>query len=699
MTGAKGSFERAQRDYRAGHKAEAEAVCRRLIEADPLDHRALHLLGVMALDVKQYALAAHLLMRAINCAQQHAVYYVNLATALHGLGKLAEAVDVLKLAISLNPNMAEAHFNLARVLSDLGDSAASFESAERAVQLAPNHPEMLLEYARRLQRRADYARASDAYRKVLRLRAPEVAVLLEYAAVLRLERQFDQATKLAEAALQQEPQSVAAHVELAKLLLLKEREVAAIELMRAALELQPDNAEVYVHLGYALDAVGRVEDAIVCMQRSVELTPDDHALLSNVIFLQAFSRAASPHSLLEAARGYAARFAPVSSSGFSACELSRDPGRRLRIGYVSGNFYNHCQAFFTLPLLEHHDMHEVEVHCYSDVGKQDQTTERIRRAAQVWEDTSNMSHAELVAVIRRDQIDVLIDLTMHMGGSRLPAFAQKAAPIQICWLAYPGTTGLDTMDYRVTDRYLDPPESLDWPYSEQSLVLPDSFWCYDPLTNEVEPGPLPAARERRVTFGCLNHVRKVNETTLQLWARVMHRVDGSTLLLHAPSDDARERILDVLSAAGIGPRRVTFVGRLPRLDYLKLYQQIDIGLDTFPCQGHTTSLDACWMGVPVVSLIGKVLVGRAALTLATNLGLPELVATREEQFVETAVRLADNLDQLALMRANLRPRMQACPLMNASRFARNMEAAYRLAWRRHCAGAPHEPSILVGFAR
>jgi predicted O-linked N-acetylglucosamine transferase (SPINDLY family) len=273
-----------------------------------------------------------------------------------------------------------------------------------------------------------------------------------------------------------------------------------------------------------------------------------------------------------------------------------------------------------------------------------------------------------------------------MAHNHLLVFAHKPAPVQVCWLAYPGTTGLSTMDYRITDRHLDPPGLYDDCYSEESLRLPDTFWCYDPLASDPETNALPAAERRYLSFGCLNNFCKVNPPVLKLWARVLKAVDRSRLTLLAGEGTHRLRVLELLAKEGIDGDRVTFVTRKHRQHYLSYYHNIDIGLDTFPYNGHTTSLDSFWMGAPVVTLIGPTVVGRAGLCQLKNLDIPELIAASPQQFVDIAVELAGDLPRLSALRATLRDRLRASPLMNTTRFAENIEAVYREMWRRWSTG-------------
>ncbi len=312
------------------------------------------------------------------------------------------------------------------------------------------------------------------------------------------------------------------------------------------------------------------------------------------------------------------------------------------------------------------------------------STEQFRKYADGWRDISGMSDEDAAALVRQDQIDILIDLALHMAGNRLLLFARKPAPVQATFAGYPGSTGLEAMDYRLTDPYLDPPGHNDAFYSEKSIRLPDSFWCYDPQSDQPAVNPLPALANGFVTFGCLNNFSKINEPVLKLWAMVLHAVADSRLVLLTPPGSQRRITGDALKQEGIEPQRVEFAPPLPREQYLELYQRIDIGLDSFPYNGHTTSLDSFWMGVPVVTLVGQTAVARAGWCQLCNLGLQDLAANDAAQFVQIATALAEDLNRLAEMRSTMRQRMQQSPLMDTQRFTYNIEMAYRQMWKQWC---------------
>jgi predicted O-linked N-acetylglucosamine transferase (SPINDLY family) len=324
----------------------------------------------------------------------------------------------------------------------------------------------------------------------------------------------------------------------------------------------------------------------------------------------------------------------------------------------------------------------VEVFLYSSVERPDFSTEEYRAlAGERFRDIRLTDDVDAAELVRRDRIDVLVDLAVHGAGHRLRVFAMKPAPVQVTWVGYNGTTGLDTVDYRITDPYFDPPGTDRSGSSEAPLALPESYWCYDALEEALPVQPLPALSAGHVTLGCLNSYRKVHQGALALWARVLREVPGSRLALLVAD---QPRVRRELEAAGLEPERVDFGGRVSRRAYLERYHRIDLALDTFPFAGGTTSLDAVFMGVPVVTLAGRTTLQRAGSTIANHLGLPELVTTTEDAFVAKAVEMARDLPRLGALRASLRGKLEASAFGDYPRFARNMEAAYRTAWRKWC---------------
>ncbi|HEY4248947.1 MAG TPA: tetratricopeptide repeat protein [Lacunisphaera sp.] len=530
------------------------------------------------------------------------------------------------------------------------------------------------------QRAGQLSEAEAGYRKILAETQDQPEVFYNLGLVLRSSGRLDEAVEAYERALELRPRFPEAINNLGVVFERLGRLDEAEDVFRHALLLEPNSADALSNLGGALKDLGRLDESIQCLTRARDLAPDNARIHSNLIFTLHYSPAFDAAALCRAAAEWGEQHESRSEPSHRRFPNDANPARRLRIGYLSGYFRDHCQALFTIPLFSHHNHHQFEIFGYSDVVTPDAITARLRGCSDVWRESKGLSDSQVAAMIRQDNIDVLVDLTLHMADHRLGVFADKPAPVQVTWLGYPGTTGVKAIDYRLTDPQLDP-TGTDSFYTERSIRLPDGFWCYDPLTPEPLVNPLPAGTTGPITFGCLNNFCKVTDAVLDLWAQVLRSVPNSKLLLLAPLGSARARVKARLGSVA---DRVKFAAYQPRCDYLELYHQIDVGLDTFPYNGHTTSLDALWMGVPVISRSGSTAVSRAGLSLMTTLGLPEFVAGTNDQFVRIATNLANDRTRLGSLRSGLRERMQRSPLMDAGRFAKNMEAAYRLMWQNWC---------------
>jgi predicted O-linked N-acetylglucosamine transferase (SPINDLY family) len=456
---------------------------------------------------------------------------------------------------------------------------------------------------------------------------------------------------------------------------------------RQVLDCDSQDATVHCNLAGTLAMQGRIDEGIAAFREALRLRPQDHAIHSSLIALLRYYTGADERAMTEEQQRWNRQFADLLLPFVQPHANRREPNRRLRIGYVSPDFLVHATLFFLAPLFQEHDRSHFEIHAYASVGRPDAGTELLRSHADAWHDVRRLSDDELADKIRADEIDILVDLSMHTAGNRLLLFACKPAPVQVAWLAYAGSTGLKAMDYRITDRYLDPTISIDPNAAEKPMVLPDSWCCYRPLGNEEPVKALPALSTGCITFGCLNNFFKFNDETLVRFSEVLRAVEKSRLVLLAPEGSARQRLTERFSECGIAADRLDYVSTEPRQNYLQRYHRIDIALDTLPGNGMATTCEALWMGVPVVSQVGHTAVSRAGLSLLSTIGLPELAARNAEEFLETAKRLAGDLPRLADLRATMRSRMASSPLMDAPRFARHMEGAYREMWRRWCADA------------
>lgn len=583
--------------------------------------------------------------------------------------------------------MASMTIQQAIELANRSAQAGQFGQAEslyrQILAVASGHQESSRMLAWVIARQGRFDEAMALYRQLLATYPSDAIALLQWGNLLFQMGRADEAVTAFGRAASAKSDFADPHYNLGIVLRSLDRLDESVAAFERAVALAPNHAEAHSNLGSAYKDRGELDRAIAAYRRALSIKPDPRTA-SNLLFALQFHPDFTSAQILEEHRRWNDQYASQLKALATPHPNDRSPDRRLRIGYVSGEFRDHPVGRSMLPLLEHRDREAFEIFCYADVRRADEVTQRLQSSADTWRDITRLPDAALVQQIRADRIDILVDLAMHLGGNRLLAFAQKPAPVQVAWQAYPGTTGLWAMDYRLTDPWLDPPGSFDADYSERSIRLRDSFWIYEPMVGELLVNPLPALASKSVTFGCLNNFCKMNDGVLTLWARVIRELESSRLILLAPQGSARQRVLNTLGQHGINPNRIDFVGLQPRPQYLQTYHRIDIGLDTFPYTGHMTSLDSLWMGVPVVTLIGQTVVGRAGWSQLHNLGQVELAAHTPEQFVEIAVGLAKDLDRLAELHRSLRSRMEASPLMDRQRYAQSAEIAYRQMWRELC---------------
>ena len=655
------------------------------LQPDFLD--AWNNLGICRQLSGQLPQAATAYRQALLLESRNAGLMANLGTVLREMGELPESVELLRAAADLEPTVASHSLNLGIAYWNQGNFTQAERTLNETLARAPHDPEVAFNLGNALHGLGRQREAIDRYRQALQLRPDYADALINLGNVHTELGEFAAGMEAYEAALRARPDSVVALNNAAVLMRTLGHIDDAETTLHRALKLDPGNAALHDTLGNVYKDGGDLDAAIASFRQSLELDPGSWATHSNLAYTLSFQTAEAAPVLEECLRWnerFAARLPQGARDPDGHGDTDRgEPNRRLKIGYVSPDFREHCQSLFTIPLLSQHDHAAFEVFCYGSIKRPDEHTRRIAAYADVWRDVRTLNDEALCRLIRADRIDILVDLTMHMAGGRPLLFARKPAPIQIAWLAYPGTTGIGAMDYRLSDPRLDP-DGFDAHYSERTLRLPDSFWCYDPLTHHPGVNELPAIERGYLTLGCLNNPCKLTDHTLRLWGGVMRALPDARLLALAPLGRHRQHLSQRLRAHGIAAERVDFRPFQPRGEYLRTYHDIDLGLDTFPYNGHTTSLDSLWMGVPVVSRVGRTSVGRGGLTQLFQMDLLELAADSDQAFVAIAAALGHDLVRLAALRKELRMRLERSALMDASRFARHVEHAYRDAWRAHC---------------
>jgi protein O-GlcNAc transferase len=495
---------------------------------------------------------------------------------------------------------------------------------------------------------------------------------------------IDAAIRSLRRALQLRPQFAEAHASLGCALARQDQIGDAIRHLNKALEISPKLAAAHLNKGSALFSLGLISEAIVSLQTAVTYDPKLETAYISLVKCLNFLPGATSALIAEASRRWGQLlFRPTRKLVFPN---PRSPDRKLRLGYVSADLRTHSVAHFLESVLAAHDRSAFEITCYSNNLFDDATTERIKAMVDHWRPIRSLEDREAEAQIRADAIDILVDLSGHTTGERMKLFALKPTPIQCTWLGYYATTGLTEMDYIIADRFIVPPGD-ERHYTETPWRMPDSYLCFTPPEIAPPANELPARRNGYVTFGSCNNLLKVNNTVIALWSRLLRALPTARLLLRGnalSSAMGRDELTRKFAENGIATDRLILRAGSLRDEFIRTYHDFDIALDPFPYGGGTTTAEALWMGLPVVSLRGDRFSGRVSESILTTIGQPHLVVESEQAYLDTALGLAGDLDRLAELRTTLRSMVANSPLCDAPRFTRNLETAFRSMWHRWC---------------
>lgn len=469
----------------------------------------------------------------------------------------------------------------------------------------------------------------------------------------------------------------------------------AAESCQRAVDLAPDHAATNLELGFALLALGSGGDAIKRLRRAIEIDPANSKNHSAILFRLTHSDAIDAATLL----GEHCAFGKLHETRVAVKKHtnSRDPERRLQIGFVSGDLYNHAVATYLAPVVEHlANDQSLSLHFYSNYQVEDHVTSQLRAKAASWTDITGLNDIRFAEKIRRDEIDIVIDLSGHTDRNRLGALARKPAPIQASWLGYPGTTGLKAMDYYLIDRHVAPPGLLDGQFIEKIARLP-AAGAFSAPENSPPVNALPAMHNGHVTYGSFNRMNKLSSDVIALWAKILRAMPHSRMVIGAIDKESDQKTcLEWFAAEGIGAQRLTFRPRAAIPVYLQQHHQVDICLDTFPYTGATTTINGLWMGVPTLTLAGHSVPSRGSVGWLSHLGLEQFIAHDIDDFVRRAIALSANLDALSQLRGSMRERCLHTAAFQAGTMASGLSAALRAMWKRWCAGeAPESFDITV----
>lgn len=568
-------------------------------------------------------------------------------------GKFDEARSFLEQRCTENPRDGESWMQLVNVNAQLGNFPGVEQACNRLITLYPS--------------------AAEPY--------------LHLATALLLQNRKEEAELRLRKAAECQPDNPVIWFRLGKALHMQARYNEALKCYEKSVALKPDLAEALDSMGSIFKSRGQITHAIECYRQCVAVRPDFHPGHSDLVVAYNYTTQYKPDFVYHEHLRWGERHRLAGDAG-GRHENVPDPAHRLRIGYVSPDFYCHSVAYFFEPLLGCHNHGQFEIFCYADAVKVDAVTERLKQQADHWQVIQGLSDQQVADLVRSHGIDILVDLTGHTANSRLRVFTAKPAPVQVSYLGYPNTTGLKQMDYRISDSHADPEGTTEQWHSETLQRLAGGFLCYRPSPDAPPVSGLPALEHGYITFGSFNNLAKISPDVVAVWAQILLAVPTSRLIIKniALADSAtRARFQQMFEALGIEPGRVDLRPPVPAAEgHLKTYSEVDIGLDSFPYNGTTTTCEALWMGVPVVTLSGDTHVARVGTSLLHRVGLDDLVAERQTTYVEVAVEFAGNLKQLARIRGGLRETMHGSSLCDGKRIARELESAYRDMWSTWC---------------
>ncbi|KPA15713.1 TPR repeat-containing protein [Candidatus Magnetomorum sp. HK-1] len=460
----------------------------------------------------------------------------------------------------------------------------------------------------------------------------------------------------------------------------------AIHYFNKALTYDDKLADIYNNLAQAQLVLGNAFEAMTNYQKSLHIQSNVPQIVSNYLMCLNYV------SLLSAKDIYKAhiRFDTL----FRSKKKIQTSGQRLfnkdllRIGYVSSDFCQNSVSYFISPVLKNHDLNNFHISCYANVNQPDKITQNLQKYPSNWVNTLHMTDDQMAKKIYQDKIDILVDLSGHFSGNRLGVFAQQPAPVQITYLGYPNTSGLSTIQYRLTDIIADP-EEHDAFYSEQLIRMPQGFLCYQPQTDSPSVSPLPATKNGYITLGSFNNLAKVNATVIKIWSEILCNLPNARLLLKSrplSDEETKDYVINKFISHGVDHHQIQCMGFFDSIEeHLSAYHHVDLALDSFPYNGTTTTCDALWMGVPVITRLGECHAGRVGASILSFVGLNDFIADSDENYISKTIQLCQNLTLLREIRKKLRNLFNTSPLMDAKQFTKKLEKTYQRLWEKEIA--------------
>lgn len=706
--------------HTSGYVLQAIDIYQKILAVEAKNAEVLHLLGVAYAQQQQYGKAETYILQAIQQNSTHAHYYNSLANVYWYQQALDKALHHYQQALKINPSQAEAHNGLGNVFKAKNQLDKATEHYQQALQLNPRYADACNNLGTVLKLQGQLAEATHYCQHALSLNPNLSEAYTTLGSIAKDQGQLTTAVEHYHKALAINPQSVTAYNNLGIIYQQQGDLEQAIRCYQQALSLNPQQAETYNNLGIIYNELGQLSQAVLYYQEALKLSPDYAEAHSNLgtslldrgeseMALQHYRKAFEIKPHYAAAHSnyvYALNFLPeydltqlyqahqafqqqqTASLQHYAHKNNLDPNKRLKIGYYSPDFRKHSLTYFVLPILVHHQHEQFEIYCYYNNTKIDDITQKIQQCADHWIPCVGWTDEQLAEKIHQDEINILVDFSGHTGRNHLLTFARKPAPIQYFHtIGYSNTTGLTAIDYRITDSYVDPPDVASQYSSEALMCMPHSYYCYSPNVETPPVNDLPALQKGYVTLGSFNAYSKLNDQTLGWWAEMLRALPQAKLKLLAKSfidTEVKQQTLEKFKALGIAYERLQLGYASSTEETLAHYHQVDIALDTYPFNGATTTCQALWMGVPVLTLVGHTPAARAGLSILSAVGLKEWITYTPENYIATCIQLAQQREALQTIRQHLRSQTQTSPLMDGESYTHYLETHYRIAWQAWC---------------
>ncbi|XVE75927.1 hypothetical protein DITRI_Ditri12bG0130900 [Diplodiscus trichospermus] len=683
----------------AGNTEEAIQKYYEALKIDPHYAPAYYNLGVVYSEMMQYDTALSCYEKAALERPMYAEAYCNMGVIYKNRGDLESAIACYERCLAVSPNFEIAKNNMAIALTDLGTK----------VKLEGDINQGVAYYKKALYYNWHYADAmynlGVAYGEMLKFDTAIVFYELAFhfnphcaeacnnlGVIYKDKDNLDKAVECYQLALSIKPNFSQSLNNLGVVYTVQGKMDAAASMIEKAIIANPTYAEAYNNLGVLYRDAGNISMAISAYEQCLKIDPDSRNAGQNRLLAMNYINEGDDDKLFEAHRDWGRRFMRLYPQ-YDSWDNLKDPERPLVIGYISPDYFTHSVSYFIEAPLIYHDYGNYKVVVYSAVVKADAKTNRFREKVMkkggLWRDIYGIEEKKVASMVRDDKIDILVELTGHTANNKLGTMACRPAPIQVTWIGYPNTTGLPTIDYRITDSLADPPNTKQ-KHVEELVRLPECFLCYTPSPEAGPVPPTPALSNGFVTFGSFNNLAKITPKVLQVWARILGAVPNSRLVVKCKPfccDSIRQKFLTTLEQLGLESVRVDLLPLiLLNHDHMQAYSLMDISLDTFPYAGTTTTCESLYMGVPCVTMAGSVHAHNVGVSLLSKVGLGCLIAKNDNEYVQLALQLASDVTALQKLRTSLRDLMSKSPLCDGQNFIRGLEATYRNMWHRYCNG-------------